>query len=486
MASGASKPIIIVVGNCQSSFVANFLKALPEVGQQFEVKRFRNFNEDLDGNDVSGGRPDDLPVFVRSNKGRIVAFLRQATHNWAGDPITRDDFAPETVFVEYPAAQITYLWPLAFRDDRFKKAPASVRRRIPYSLHDSLLRKLALDGVPEEDVVAAYMAHDITATFKLDRLRALNDAKMKQIDKMASFPIADYVAANVTDVQLFRTMNHPSGPLMAEIMRRILALLPFVTDQTAVQYRLEEAAGGPGIQDVDAPIHPQIVRHFGLSWAERDQYRFWDEGSYSFAEHLVRLYRMECNPKIAHALALLRTGDVEAARRLTEEAVSEVPRSAAWRAQLADICLRQEDLDGALTHFRTAWSIEPMLNPGIKFIRLLLRAGRSAEAKTVAAEFGRHFGTGTAAFGLVQGYVLHATEGSPAAVAWLRSVVASPARADYRVWLSLSSMLSATGDPHGARDAMEAAYTLSGMAPKLGVKLDALRARAAKKPPVAG
>jgi hypothetical protein len=467
-------PVIVVVGNCQASFVANFLKALPEIGQHYEIRRFRNFTDDLDDN-AAGEPPGDLPTFITNNKPRIAAFLRQTTHNWVGDPITRGDFAPHTAVVDYPVALNSYLWPLVCRDDRFAAMPAALRRRFPYSLHDSLLRKLALDGVPEAEVVDAYMAHDVTAMFRLDRLKTLHDAKARQIDARASFPIGDYIDANMGRAALFRTMNHPTGAFMAEIMRRILAHLPFATDHAAASYRLGLAAAGPGIQGFDAAIDPRIVRHFGLTWAAGDRYRFWEEGLYSFAEYLVRLHRMQCCLKAPEALRLQRGGDAQGALRLMEEVVAEVPRSAHYRVRLAELHAQLKAPDRALAMLREAWALEPSLETGVKLAQAQMRCAKQREAEATVAELGLRFDADSADIAIMQANFQLTAGNKQGAVDRLRSAVGTAARHDHRLWLALAAALQRTRDIEAARDAMSEAYTLSGMAPTIGTKLDALR-----------
>ena len=471
------KPIILIVGNCQASFVANFLKSLPEIGQQYEIRRFRNYNYGLDMESDAVGEPQgDASRYIRNHKQRIAAFLRQATHNWIGDPITAQDFAPHTVLVEFPFAQQGYLWPRVCIDERFSSMPGAVRRHYPYTLHDSLLRKLALEGVPENEIVDAYMADDVTAAFPLDRLKALNDAKARQIDAKSSFPMGDFIAANWTQAQLFRTLNHPSGLFMAEMMRRILAQLPFATDHEVAAYRIAIAAEGPGIQDFDAPVDPRIVRHFGLTWAAADRFNAWEEGSFSFAEHLLRLYRMQWSGKAEEALRLHRLGDIPAALSMMEEALAEAPRSIRYRLRISDLYDLRKQYDMALAVVVDAWAIEPSLEVGVKLVQAQLNARKMHDAELMAAEVEARFGRDRAEVVLMRAKFMQSTKDRRGAIERLRVAAASPARSDYRIWLLLGSLLVRDGDPNSAHDAWARAHILSGMAPSIARKLDALRA----------
>ncbi|WP_439612032.1 WcbI family polysaccharide biosynthesis putative acetyltransferase [Reyranella sp.] len=472
------KPIVVVCGNCQANFVVNFLKALPEIGQQYEIRRFRdNDPVELEHGSADGNEAEDLPTFLQANRQHVVAFLLQSTHNWRGQPITRADLAPGTIFVEFPVALNCYLWPLICHDESFDNMSVAIRRRYPPSIHDTLLRKLKANGVPEAEVVDAYMAHDITGMFRLDRLRKMQDFKVRQIDAKATFPIGDYIDANLSNFQIFRSNLHPSGPFMAELTRRILECLPIVTDCETAAYRLDLAARGPGIHPFDAPIHPQIVRHFGLRWAEIDRYQFWDEGYYSFTESLLRFYQMRACFKFGEATKLLRQGLLQPAQQIMETAVAEVPRSAAYRLLLAEIYFRQKAFAAGLMRTRQAWEIEPTLVTGVHLARALLRNRERDKAAEFVDELSTKFGEDSVDLQMMKSNLLAATGNKAGALELLRKASNSPLGVDYRIWQSMASMLDDQKQLAMACEAMEKAYALSGMASAIGKKLTDLRSR---------
>ena len=79
----------------------------------------------------------------------------------------------------------------------------------------------------------------------------------------------------------------------------------------------------------ETPIHPAIAHHFGLTYAPPDrQYRFFDEGGFTFVEYVGRYMRYEWNAPLAEGLSLLRQNQIELAVAQLEKALPTAPRSA--------------------------------------------------------------------------------------------------------------------------------------------------------------
>jgi hypothetical protein len=467
--------LIIVVGNCQATHIVNFLNMLPEVSTQYEVRHFRNYKNELNaGAGDDGAKQDRLPEVIKENKGRIVAFLRQTNHNWIGDPVTRDDLSAGCRFIEYPVCLLNYVWPLAVHDDRFDALSPEVARHFPYSICDSLLRDLVLQGVPEDEVVEAYMAHDITAMFKLDRLRRFNEIKLRDIDGMATFPMYDFINARFQDTQLFRTLNHPSGVLMAELLRRIVDHLPIITDLPVAAAALRTFEFGPGIQPYDAPVHPQIVKHFGLKWAEADRYQFWHEGSFSFEEHLIRLYHGRCNLTGYEGMKAYSARNLPLAQDLLEQTVADLPRSGYFRGILGELYLGLGRTDDAVAIMRESWALDPTVINGGKAVKVFNKARLFDEAERVVDQMAELHGAQVGVV-LARASVLLGSARYREAVDLLEA--ASREDRDYRLFISLSVALAALKDLPAAIDAQDTAYRLSNLNPGVGKRLEALKAR---------
>ncbi|MEQ9123203.1 MAG: WcbI family polysaccharide biosynthesis putative acetyltransferase, partial [Alphaproteobacteria bacterium] len=355
---------------------------------------------------------------------------------------------------------MNYLWPLAVHDPRVEDLPPNIRTSFPYTLSDTLVVKLAREGVPESEFIDAYMGHDIPRMFKLDRLRAFNAAKMRAIDRMSTFPIWDHIEARNASEQMFRTLNHPSGALMAELARRVAESLPLVTDMKVVEQRVAEIAAGPGVQNVDAPVHPQVAEHFDVAWAKRDAYHFWDEGVFSFRENLLRLYRLERDTGVMDGLRLLSTGKHREAAELLTEVVERRPRSAKAREALASAHELLKQPEPAAANRAIAFEIDPTAKRADRAVRSLALAGRRDEANRLLDRAQALLGDGGADMAMAKIWML-ANEGKPQE-AHDNAEAASRLYADPELYLLLSKMRLTNGLLTESVEAMERAYYLSG------------------------
>jgi Flp pilus assembly protein TadD len=168
-----------------------------------------------------------------------------------------------------------------------------------------------------------------------------------------------------------------------------------------------------------APIHPSVIRHFGLKWANADsRYLSVDGASYTFAENARRYMRYEWNRDLSEgmtlastkpheavqmlrrglvltpdsarghfflALALKRMGQVEEYENHTREALRLDPIDGAYHHELALILAQQNQNEEALHHANLALQ-HNYANPHsqIRVTHLLAKLGRFAEAKQAA------------------------------------------------------------------------------------------------------
>lgn len=267
------KPVIACLGNCQSGAIRSVLKSLPGVREDFEVVFTRK------------------PAEFAALRPRLKAVVQQVTHGWDGFTLSKDDLPAGVSLIRYPAALLIQPWPLMP-----PKAPTADRSpavaMFPYTICDSLVAELVARGVPKASLLDAYFSVDVTKRFPLDRLRAINEAKSRQIDAMADFAITDQMQIG----QAMRTANHPNGPLFSYMLRHVIERLPLSpAGQAQAQKRVPSYAAGVGIQHIEAPVHPQVADHFDMTWAKGRKWAFWLEGDFTFEEHLLRLYE-HCRP----------------------------------------------------------------------------------------------------------------------------------------------------------------------------------------------
>jgi hypothetical protein len=383
---GERRPTIVLFGNCQSTIIGRFLYDLPELRERFRFARYRNYTDApaLPGFDDTGeARSGSAADFIRKHRGEIAAFIGCRTHDWASADIASEDLGPHMAVVRYPAAALSYLWPFSYRPQ--DRVGDDVELLFPYTIMDSLLRDLIERGVGADRIVQEYLAIDITKLARLDRLREINARSARQIEARSDFGIWDHVESRIGEERVFRTENHPNGPLMARIIGEICARLPFISDSRMVEHQLTKIRAGAGVVLLDAAVHPQVAAHFKLQWAIGGRHRFWNEGYDTFEERLLRLYHGNANANLRHADAALQRGEVAQAIGLYRLAAAELPQSAHVRHTLAQCLIRTGEVEAAIEPLRAAYALEPTGDRAVRIVTALLKLRRTKEAQSFLA-----------------------------------------------------------------------------------------------------
>lgn len=310
---------------------------------------------------------------------RIAAVIKQVTHGWDGFTLTQDDLPAGATIIRYPAALLMYPWPLMTPSRR--QPDRSARHALfPYTICDSLVEELIAKGVEKRNLLDAYHAVDITKRFPLDRLQKISEAKSRQIDALSDFSITD----QMMDGQAMRTANHPNGPLFSYMLQQVIGRLP--VEPAVIEDAERQApvwAKGVGIQNVEAPVHPQVADHFGLDWAKDRLWNFWYEGDFTYDERILRLYDRWYCEALSEGRAMNKRG--ENAADLLAKAVEELPNSIDARAQLSSALLKAGRTSEAIDSYMVLLTMEPTAANRLRLVSMLRRAGRREEADAVLA-----------------------------------------------------------------------------------------------------
>lgn len=364
--SGAdNRPVIACIGNCQSGTVRALLLAVPEISRDYDV------------------------VFTRSRRAfaavrpRVRLAIHQMTHAWDGFQLEEGDLPPGAALIRYPAALATWPWPTIPFHHRNKdvKADEGAFQMYPYTICDDIALRLIEGGVSRDRFVDAYFEVDVTRAYPLNRLREISAAKARQIDDRADFGIWDHIDRHGAEQQLFRTANHPNGPLMGFIMREILDRMTFLSDLPYARKLAAAWSKGVGIQPVEAPVHPQVAQHFGLTWAKDRKWTFWNEGDFTFEERLMRMYDFRFSRNYQAGSAAMNAGQFAEAAEFLRKAVRELPRSVPVRRLYAMALTRAGDVNSAAAVRRRIFTLEPTAVHADDYVGALNRARRAADAR---------------------------------------------------------------------------------------------------------
>ena len=185
-------------------------------------------------------------------------------------------------------------------------------RRYDAQLGDSFLNRKVRQNADIDDAVNEYINLDVGKVVDLDRLLEMSLDQQRQRDEATSFSFAPFIAENFRSKYLFLTPDHPNLELARlwalEILKRV------IPDRDLG--RVERCLTSNPFPTSAAPIHPLVIRHFGLTFLpDNPTYPFFYEGRLTFAEFAGRYLRHEWNADLEDGLTLIQAGKREGANQ---------------------------------------------------------------------------------------------------------------------------------------------------------------------------
>jgi tetratricopeptide (TPR) repeat protein len=213
------------------------------------------------------------------------------------------------------------------------------------------------DGVDPEEAVTRYVSADIAALRNVDRMREIMMDSQRKRDLICGYEFAEYIDAHFKNCKIFRSPNHPTETLTLLFATEVFKRLGL---EDGILGRLELVPKAALFPPTEMPIHPSIIAHFGLSYVDIDtRYRFFDEGSFTFAEYAARYMRYEWNPLLGEGYSLVKQRELAAAVEVLRRAVKLSPRSAAGYSVLSGVLHELGRLEEARACANIAVRIEP-------------------------------------------------------------------------------------------------------------------------------
>jgi hypothetical protein len=249
----ATKPTLIVSGNCQARFVSRILEANAEVKDKYRIVYFRAF------------RKGDTGTIKREDLESCAVLLEQIAHQ-APELPDKEHLPAGAQIHRFPILWLNTLWPQAIDDPRneLSKSPEHPGGLWPYG--DRFILKLLDQGFSAQQAAAEYMNWNLAEKLDLERFHHINWAKAKELDRRAEIKLGRYVEENFRKERLFVTRNHPSQAMLTVVRDKVYEALglPAPADDSDV----EPASGG--MYDSHVPVHPSVARHFELEWWSPD------------------------------------------------------------------------------------------------------------------------------------------------------------------------------------------------------------------------
>lgn len=317
MASGRK---IVFLGNCQALAIAGLYEQFVSPVNSDSI-RWVDVNQP--------GTAADVEALAKAD---LVALQVDVVPR----PMTDTGMRSDALKVEFPVLFMGFLWPFITGFDAHVKS--RVNPFLGYPPYDAQIGDIFLNGLIEEGVTAEealerYLKLDVVHVADLDLLFLKNISNQKELDQRTGFGFSEVIEAHYRDRPLFLTPYHPDlvlfNPLARGVFERMGAPLHLIDAAIQAQQVVP-------LPPTVAPLHPGVIRHFGLRFInENSVYQFLEEGAFTFNEFVLRYMRHTWNPDLAKGLSLARSvRDVDKAHRALESALEVSPKSVVgWRTK---------------------------------------------------------------------------------------------------------------------------------------------------------
>jgi tetratricopeptide (TPR) repeat protein len=344
------KQRVLLYGNCQGGWLANALLKTPAISARYELTYLSDYTE----------RPKDHPIHSPDFLPSCSCVIWQ-TASGCKPPDFLAGIATGCRQIRYPTLWLQLLWPTYAVDPRNLPEPGFPWGRYPYG--DRLVMKLLAAGVPPEDVPKRYSETDLNTIVNLERFTEMSLAAMRFNDKQSDIVIAPFIERTFRKRKLFGAVNHPTQLILTQLYHGLVAAL--LEEPLASEHPIPANASDTlGTEEI--PLHPQIISHHQLEWAQpgmkwRYHSEFLDLPEYIHAYAAWRPIPMGEPPVLwlARARQAADQHDFTDAERLLLEGTVKFPGVVQFLQFLGLMRLHQNRLEDAEKVFRYALSVHP-------------------------------------------------------------------------------------------------------------------------------
>jgi hypothetical protein len=131
-----------------------------------------------------------------------------------------------------------------------------------YPYGDAYVLGLIRDGVPKREIIERYRALDVPNEVDVDGILARNHQVALVKEASTDVKVAELIAERFATHRYFQTMNHPTNEFMIVMVDQALRMLGFQPLGDYPRQALFE------LLTIQTPIHPSLIRHFGLQYVD--------------------------------------------------------------------------------------------------------------------------------------------------------------------------------------------------------------------------
>ena len=270
----------IVHGNCQAEAITVVLDKDPIVSSILKIVYSRSYIHPVEGKWKQRQR----------DVARCAVLYEQ--HDPEGFP-KRAALPENCITVQFPSLDLNVLWPFTCANPYNRPEPPDFPfGRFPYG--DRVIIAAIDQGMKAADIADYYLNGWDRFKVDLDRLLAIDTARLNARDQHCQVRMAPYIVENFSKKRLFWTVDHPTTTVLEELVEELLKASgrvdPHLADaDIASTLALYFGARGP-LGHTDVPIHPHIAEHFGLAWYDpQENVRLWDGNELSLEDYVIAM-----------------------------------------------------------------------------------------------------------------------------------------------------------------------------------------------------
>lgn len=327
-----AKRRMLVYGNCQAGWLAQMLQRHADVAAQYEIVYLSDYAV------IPTDHPIHDPGFLATRTDAVWQ-----TASGCQPPAFLAGLPADCRQIRFPTLWLKLLWPTYAVDPRNQPEPEFPWGRYPYG--DRLVMKLLREGVALDDLPKRYIETDLNKIVNLDRFTEMTLAELRFNDAQSDVAITPFIESSFRQRRLFGTVNHPTFLILQRIYSGVVDTLLRRTGAVADE---EPADADDVLGEEETPLHPQIIRHFGLTWAAPGM-RWRYRSAFLTLEEYLQAYgafapiAMGDPPALwlGRAQQAFARNNFPEAKRLLLSAATRYPELAQFLQYLAKLLLRQ-------------------------------------------------------------------------------------------------------------------------------------------------
>lgn len=266
---------LIIWGNCQAGFLAEALRASPELLTRFEVKNYQNFT-----------RPgvfdyESCPLEELENCDALV-YHKVYAPEFAEAANLRLAHLPERALrIPIPYLKSNLYWPF-FNSvaTPMLVTPENPWGALPY--RSFILDSWIGQGYSDDYIVEAFSALDPAEHLDMQLLEKETYDRWRSLEANSEgkLKFAVFLMQNWRRSMQFYIYNHVAKPILLHLANQILAHLD------VPPLSMKDIAKCHCGQHVTYPVHPGVARFYGISFAKAGTRYSLDGANYTFKEFL--------------------------------------------------------------------------------------------------------------------------------------------------------------------------------------------------------